>query len=131
MNVYLYSYMKGIGLNCIVNWFICCREMEGVENYISESLYKLKQISNEIRIKYIDLTEWWAVDIAWKGTGVKDWWKFLLKFQVSLYVAIENLNPVRSGKLYFYPPYTFLLLTEFSHLRFHVHKNRKYNIWIL
>lgn len=22
----------------------------------------------------------------------------------SLYVAIENLNPVRSGKLYFYPP---------------------------
>lgn len=65
----------------------------------------LKQISNEIKIKYIDLTEWWAVDIAWKGAGVKDWWKFLLKFQVSLYVAIENLNPIRSGKLYFYPPY--------------------------
>lgn len=117
--IFILVYMDWVKLYC--HWFFFVIEKWRVENYISESVLidliwiisiiirvrgsmYLKQISNEIKIKYIDLTEWWAVDIAWKGVGVKDWWKFLLKFQVSLYVAIENLNPVRSGKLYFYPP---------------------------
>lgn len=66
--------MEGIGLNCIViDLFVI--EKWRVENYISESVLidliwiisiiirvrgsmYLKQISNEIKIKYIDLTEW-------------------------------------------------------------------------
>lgn len=74
MNIYLYWY-TWIGLNCIVIDFFFVIEKWRVENYISESVLidliwiisiiirvrgsmYLKQISNEIKIKYIDLTEW-------------------------------------------------------------------------
>lgn len=73
--IFIFVYMKGIGLNCIViDLFVT--EKRRVENCMSESVLidsiqiiisiiirvrgsmYLKQISNEIKIKYIDLTEW-------------------------------------------------------------------------
>lgn len=88
--------MKGIGLNCIViDLFVT--EKRRVENCMSESVLidsiqiiisiiirvrgsmYLKQISNEIKIKYIDLTEWVSCRYSVEGGGSQGLMKIFIE----------------------------------------------------